>query len=86
MKTRSPYHPTTSKRRAKNLPRSEKIVRAWEADGWAYELCQRPSGDYVTYAVEIDGDGWRVASGATVKATLATETEAEAEALLSVEE
>lgn len=86
MKTRVPHHPTTTKRRAKNLPRSEKIVRTWEADGWAYELAQRPSGDYVTYAVEIDGDGWRITSGATVKATLATETEAEAEALLSVEE
>ncbi len=86
MKTRTPYHPTPTKRRARNMPRREEIVRAWEEDGWAYQLCQRPSGDYVLYAVETDGDGWSIASGATVKAALATETEADAEALLSVGE
>jgi hypothetical protein len=86
MKTRIPHHTTTAKRRAKNLPRSEKIIRSWEAEGWAYELAQHRSGDYILYGVEIDGDGWRIESAATIKATLATVTPAEVEALLSVEE
>ena len=70
------------------LPASEKTVRQWEAGGWAYELCQKSSGTYTVYAVEIDGEGWRVESNPTVKGCLAHvgQTTEDMEQLLEVAE
>lgn len=79
---RSPHlRSTTPKVRNPVLPREEKIIRAWEANGWAYELAQRPTGVFVVYAVEIDGDGWRVESGDTVKAALKAMAQSDADIL-----
>jgi hypothetical protein len=89
MKKRSPHIQTpNTKVRAKVMPRAEKIIRSWDANGWAYELAQRPTGVFVVYAVEIDGDGWRVESGDTVKAAMKAMRESDADVLnlLSVSE
>lgn len=86
MKRRAPSLTTTPKRRARNVPRSEKIIRAWEADGWAYELAQRPTGDFALYAVDLASDEWRISSAPTIKGALATIAQQDAESLLSVAE
>ena len=79
---------TARKVRARKLPRTDRLVREWEADGWDYALYQKPSGDYKLLAYEIGGDDWRITSGATVKAALAAAkvSDADAEKLLLVEE
>lgn len=69
------------KKRTPHLPRREKLVRQWIANGWHYELTQRPSGSYAVYAMETDGDGWRIESGATVKAALAAIAQPDADVL-----
>jgi hypothetical protein len=78
----------TRKVRARKLPRPDRLVREWAADGWEYSLYQKPSGSYMLLAYEIDGDNWRIESGDTIKATLAAAkaTDAEVEKLLEVEE
>ena len=79
---------SSTKVRVKKMPRSEKIVREWDADGWAYCLCQRPSGLYVIYAAEEDGDGWRIESSHTIKGALAAVRQGDADilSLMSVAE
>jgi len=79
---------TGQKVRARKLPRPDRLVREWEADGWDYALYQKPSGSYVLLAYEIDGDDWKIESGDTIKACLAAAkaTSAEVEALLLVPE
>jgi hypothetical protein len=79
---------TARKVRARKLPRNDKLIREWEADGWDYALYQKPSGDYKLLAYEIDGDDWRITSGQTIKATLAAAkvTDEATELLLVAEE
>ena len=65
--------------RVKKLPRSEKTVRKGETGPWSWELCQRPSGTYVLYAVETDGENWRIESADTIKGCFAALSVADAE-------
>lgn len=78
----------TNMKRKPTLPRPEKTVREWEADGWCYELCQRSNGTYVVYGADIHSDDWCVESASTIKAALAAvrQTPSEIDALLAVEE
>ena len=79
---------TGAKVRARKLPRKDKLIREWEADGWDHALYQKPSGSYMLLAYEIDGDNWKIESGDTIKACLAAArvTDAEVESLLLVAE
>lgn len=78
----------TRKVRARKLPRPDRLVREWEDKGWDFAIYQKPSGNYMLLAYEIDGDNWRIESGDTIKACLsaAKATDAEVEALLLVPE
>lgn len=67
--------------RTPSIPRPEKPVRSWEASGWAYQLAQRPDGSYVVYAVESNGDGWRIGSGDTVRVAIASVRQSDADVL-----
>lgn len=76
------------RKRTPTLPRSPRLIRTWEVDGWSYRLEQTPAGSYLASAIEIDGDGWRVESADTIKACLAAvnQSDAEMEKLLDVPE
>ena len=72
------------KKRSKTLPRQERTIREWEDKDWCFELCQKPSGDYIIYAAsETD---WRIESGATIKACLRAVKQSSADLLAMVGE
>lgn len=74
--------------RSRNLPRKDRLVKRYDKNGWEVSIYQRPSGDFLVHAFEINGDRWKIESGPSIKAALEAigQTDADMEKLLEVEE